>query len=581
MTPGIESFRGKSVIGLTGRRLQRIGQTLAVSALGVGCDDGSPAPPQSPPPPPALPVARLFTDVTSASGLAFTNGVNEVPTPAEVSIIAPSGVGTGDYDADGDIDLFIVRGDIGPNLLYRNDGNLTFSEVALEAGLANTKSATENYRHSGPMFADLDGDTDLDLFIGGLGGDPSKLFANNGDGTFTDVTAGSGIDAMTSAHTISAAFGDYDLDGYLDLFLAHWGTSHDFSAPGDTEHLWRNVSDAGQIRFQSVSEAAGISPSILTLPDVRATNDEEWDFTFSPAFVRINDDLYPDILSVADFNKSMVFINNRDGTFSNVTNTDVIKDDNGMGSAIGDFDNDGDLDWFISSIKCEPGSGNDCIQATHIGNRLYRNDNGVFVDVTSTTGVASGGWGWGACFVDFENDGDLDLYHTNGWPFTDDFNDFAFDKSRAFVSDGAGAFIDRAGELGLDDNEQGRGIVCADFDNDGDIDLLLLHRSRGTAATLWRNDSSTNNSLAIRLVGATPNTEAAGARLYVTVGGSTQMREVSIASNFVSQNPTAEIFGLDAAAQADEIRIEWPDGQTTILTNVAAGQRMVLEHPDN
>ncbi len=551
---------------------------LLMTACGGYSGGGSaPPPPPSPPPPPAQ---EQFTDATRASGIDYTNGLITGTSPAEVAVIAPSGAAAGDYDGDGDIDLFIVRGDIGPNLLYRNTGNLVFEEVAAAAGLAFTKSATENYRHSGPMFADIDGDGDLDLFIGGIEGDPSLIFANNGDGTFTDVTAGSGIDTMSATHSISAAFGDYDLDGDLDLFVAHWGTPRDYSAPGDTENLWRNDTDAAGIKFQSVSEAAGISPSILTLPDIRATNSEEWDFTFAPAFARINDDLYPDILSVADFNKSMYFVNNQDGTFSNATDTDVIIDGNGMGSAIADFDNDGDLDWFVTSILCEDGSGVDCEVVTHYGNRLYRNVNGIFEDATGATGVASGGWGWGACFIDFENDGDLDIYHTNGWPFMDEFNDFSFDTSRAFVADGAGPFEDQAIELGLDDVEQGRGVVCADFDNDGDVDIFQLHRSRGVAATLWRNDTDSNNFLSVKLKGIAPNTEAAGARITITHGASTQMREISISSNFVSQNPTVQTFGLGSAAQVDQLNVQWPDGRLSVLSNIQAGQFMTIDHPD-
>ncbi len=430
------------------------------------------------------------------------------------------------------------------------------------------------------MFADIDGDGDLDVFLGGLEGDPSLIFANNGDGTFTNVTAGSGIDNLAATHNLSAAFGDYDLDGDLDLFIAHWGTTRDYAAPGDTEHLWRNDSDAAGIRFQSVSESAGISPSILTLPDDRAMNSTEWDFTFAPTFARINDDLYPDILSVADFNKSMYFVNNQDGTFSNATDTDVIIDGNGMGSAVADYDNDGDLDWFVSSIYCDDGSGVNCDVPTHFGNRLYENVNGVFRDVTSLADVASGGWGWGACFIDFENDGDLDIYHTNGWPFADDYNDFTFDASRAFVSDGAGHFEDQAEALGIDDTEQGRGVVCADFDNDGDVDILLLHRARGVAATLWRNDTSSNNFLSVKLRGAAPNTEAVGARITIDYGAFTQMREICINSNFVSQNPTVQIFGLGDATQVDELTIQWPDGRLTVIPDVQAGQFLTIDHPN-
>ena len=554
--------------------------SIAFFALLGACSGGDygdvPAPPLPLPPSSLL---TQFADATPASGIDFTNGFVNSADLGMVENIAPSGAASGDYDDDGYIDIFIVRGDVGPNLLYRNLGNLVFENAAEAAGLAYTKSATENYRHSGPMFADIDGDGDLDLFIGGLGGDPSFIYENNGDGTFSDVTAGSGIDTVTSIYSISAAFGDYDLDGDLDLFVARWGSTRDYSSPGDTEHLWRNDSDDSGIRFQSVSESAGISPSILTLPDPLTTADNR-DFAFTPTFARINDDLYPDILSVADFNYSMYFVNNQDGTFSNATDTDVIIDGNGMGSAVADYDADGDLDWFVTSIECHPDA--DCNNDTlsKIGNRLYRNENGVFTDATAEAGVASAGWGWGACFLDFENDGDLDIYHTNGWPNLDNQNDFANDVSRAFVADGTGRFVDQAAELGLADTEQGRGVICADFDNDGDTDILQLHRSQNISATLWRNDTSGNNFLKVKLNGVMPNTEAVGSRITIDYAGKRQMREISVASNFVSQNPTVQIFGLGSDTQVDEMTVQWPDGGLTVMTNLQAGQFVTIDHPD-
>ena len=558
---------------------------IVTTSVLLGACGGSSSGDTPPPEASVGPSSTQFFDATPSSGIDFRDVTVDLNLPnfvlqtPELQLVAPVGVAAGDYDNDGDIDLFIARGFRGSNLLYRNTGNLVFEEVAETAGVANTESENSNYRHSGPMFADLDGDGDLDLFLGGLDGDPSLIFENNGDGTFSDVASGSGIDTLTAVNNISAAFGDYDLDGDLDLFVAHWGTPRDFSSPGDTEHLWRNDTDATGIKFQSVSESAGISPTIITLPDDLTTGQPR-DFTFAPAFARIDDDLYPDILSVADFNYSQFFINNQDGTFSNATDTDVIIDGNGMGSAVADYDNDGDLDWFVTSIECHQDA--DCGGGTwsRIGNRLYRNVDGAFEDVTDVAGVASGGWGWGACFIDFENDGDLDIYHTNGWPDTDGFQDFASDTSRAFVSDGLGQFEDRATELGLDDTNQGRGVVCADFDNDGDTDILQLSLTSDEVATLWRNDTVTNNFLSVKLRGVAPNTEAAGARIKITVGGVSQMREITIASNFVSQNPTVQTIGLGSAAQADELTIEWPDGRQTVLTNIQANQLITVEHPD-
>ena len=567
-------FRPLAVVGCTAAVIGCGGDSGGGPAMPAVTGGSPPTVPAPSPPPPAG--TATFTDVTSASGISFTVGWLQRLENPEVEIIVPSGAAAGDYDNDGDVDLFIVRGDIGPNLLYRNNGNLVFGDVAAEAGVALTKSAFENFRHGSPGFADLDGDDDLDLLLPGLDSDPTIVFANNGDGTFTDVSAGSGLDRMRSEYSMSPAFGDYDLDGDLDLMLAHWGTPLDLvGGPGDTEHLWRNDSDSNGIRFTSVSESTGIAPSIVVNVDPLVTQRTS-DNTFTPMFAHINDDAFPDILVVADFNSTQVFINNGDGTFSNVTDYDVIIDGNGMGSAVGDFDGDGDLDWFVSSIRAV---GDDVpTHLSRVGNRLYRNDDGTFVDVTVEAGVTEGGWGWGSCFLDLDNDGDLDIYHTNGWQEWDEFGGFTADKSRAFVSNGDGTFTENAEELGLDDTEQGRGIVCADFDNDGDTDILLLHMHANNAATLWMNQA-TNNWLSVRLRGAAPNTQAVGARVVATIAGEDHLREVILGSNFASHNPTDQLFGLGAMTQVDRLTVEWPDGERTVMQTLAANRELVIDHP--
>lgn len=560
-------------------------------AGGEAGDSATTTPP--PPPPPATSASQNiagFSDATSASNIDYEVGflprdsstlaTGEQEAFEETQVYAIGGAAAGDYNGDGYIDVFVARGDGGPNLLYRNERNLAFIDVAAGAGVAYTKSPTENYAHSGPTFADMDGDRDLDLFLGGLFGDPSMIFRNNGDGTFADVTPASGIDGLTMRNNVSAAFGDYDLDGDLDLFVSHWGSNFDRANPGDTQHLWENISTPGQIAFASVTVAAQISPIISTFAfsDPKASPHTA-DFTLTPTFARINDDLHPDILSVADFNESMVFINNADGTFANATDVGVIIEDNGMGSALGDYDNDGDLDWFVSSIYGQP-----LFRSAPIGNRLYRNDGSsaqgvTFTDVSAEARIANGGWGWAACFLDFENDGDLDIYHTNGWPSQHMWGDFRSDASKAFVSNGFGRFTERAEEMGLDDTEQGRGVVCADFDNDGDTDILLLHKKAGLSATLFSNGTSGNNYLRVQLRGTAPNTEAAGARMWARIGSREQMREIMIGNNFISQNPTIQIFGLGTAASVDELRIEWPDGRVTTTANVPANQTYVADQP--
>lgn len=497
----------------------------------------------------------------------------------EVPIIFPNGIASGDYDQDGDIDLFIVRGNIGGNLLYRNEGNLTFVDVAQSAGVAHTRTTTESDLHGSPAFADMDGDGDLDLLLTGLDGDITKVYSNNGDGTFADVTNGSGLDFIRAVFTHSPAFGDYDLDGDLDLMFGHWGTPRDFvNGPGDTEHLWRNDSANGQIKYTSVSVEAGIAPSIITNTDPMISQ-RVFDNTFGATFARVDDDEFPDILVVADFNFSQVFMNNGDGTFDNATDFSVIIDGNGMGSAVGDYDGDGDLDWFVSSILADgPGLPS---TLSRIGNRLYRNDWGVFADATEISGVEDGGWGWGSCFADLDNDGHLDIYHTNGWPEHDEYGGFPTDVSRAFMSNGDGTFTERAAELGLDDTEQGRGVVCADLDGDGDVDIVQMHANQTNAVTLWENELNDGaNFLTVKLEGALPNSDAIGARVSVVTGPKTQIREINLGNNFASHNPAEAYFGFGDETDIDSLIVRWPDGQETTLLGPAMNQRLIIRHPD-
>ena len=558
-------------------RTGKVPLLVCAVSLVAACGGGGGSTPAPSPPPTgggggggggAPPAAPLFTDATTSTGISYEHGYR-VPTGTDEEWFS-GGAAAGDYDGDGDIDLFVVRGDIGANYLYRNDGNAVFTDVAVSAGLAYTLSASENYRLSGPTFADMDGDGDLDLFVGGFEGSPSFIFQNNGDGTFSDVSVASGIRSMQAVNTNSAAFGDYDRDGDIDMFLSHWGTPRLVANPGDTEHLWRNISTGGNIQFESVSVSSRISSTIIR--NKAGVLGSDHDYTFSPTFVDIDDDGYPDVLSVGDFVTTRVFLNNRDGTFTDVTDESVIIDDSGMGSAVGDYDNDGDMDWFVSSIKST-------VTGSVIGNRLYRNDNGVFVDVTDTAGVSDGSWGWAACFFDADNDGDLDIFHVNGWRDSNTMTNFETDFSPLFVSDGAGTFDNKADEANIVDQEQGRGLVCADFDNDGDVDLFITHRDLSNSATYYRNDSAAKNYLGVKLVGKTKNTEAAGARIRATSGSLVQHREIVIGSNFTSQNPTLQLFGLNDFSQVDELVITWPDGTIETHLNIAANQTVSYTQP--
>ncbi len=508
--------------------------------------------PTQPDPQPAT-QSLTFKEQAASRGLGFSSdfSADYMQMPRHFA----GGAASGDIDGDGDIDLVVVRGDTQANLLFINDGGI-FTERAMPA-LALPNGGTSNYKLSGPTLADIDGDKDLDLFIGGADGHPSLIFSNDGSGIFTNVTTGSGLDTATSKNTISAAFGDYDKDGDLDLALAHWGTPRDRNAPGETETLWRNDSDANDIKFTAVSAPAGISATLI--PGLQGVLGLDTDYTFAPNFADINDDGYPDLLSVSDFGGSKVYMNNKDGTFADVTDTTQITDSNGMGAAVGDYDNDGDLDWFVSSIN---------------GNRLYNNMNSTLIGVSETAGIERGGWGWGSCFADFDLDGHLDIYQTNGWP------DSLDDRTHLWMSNGQGAFTDQAEETGIDDNQQGRGIVCADFNGDRDIDVLLLLSNTSPAALLWENTLPSNNSVSVTLNGPSPNTHAIGSRVYVTTDETTQMRDVAIGSNFTSHNPTEQIFGLGSSELIDELKIVWPDGTQITRSDIAANQDLTFTHPD-
>ena len=600
-----------------------VGRLAGVSFLLLGaCGEGGGSASSPPPPtaaePPSPPSA--FVDVTAASNIAYQVGytrpslIRRGEIAYQVSINSFGGAAAGDCDNDSDIDLFITYGNTGgpdggggPNRLYLNQlaeqGNgMLFEDNAANAGVANTRPDGENNdRHSGPAFADMDGDGDLDLFIGGIYDDPSKIYENQGNCVFTDVTANSpDIEQMVAEHTISAGFGDYDLDGDLDMFLTHWATPdrlYRLTGPRllETDHLWRNESDESGIRFVNVSEETGMSDLVWLTRTYPGTLDfpfsaQDFDFTFAPTFARINDDAWPDIAIAADFGTTQLAINNGDGTFRSLENPILREAQFGMGSALGDIDNDGDLDWFIASIM---GPGNE-ILSPH-GNRLYINDGSALIDDTARFGVADGSWGWGACFLDIDNDADLDIYHTNGWsePFLG-HQVWQTPDARAFVMNEAGTYTDEAQALGLATGTSGRGVVCADFDHDGDTDILELTDAPGNSASLWENRTAAagRNFLRVKLEGLPPNTEAAGARIFAVTGDTVQMREVMIGSNYTSQNPTVQIFGLDSSTTVDELLVEWPAmnsgaGPVQLGTRLAGpirasqpGQTLVIAQPE-
>jgi hypothetical protein len=496
-------------------------------------------------------VAWHFTDATAAAGLTSAHAYP--PGPTTLGQRAAGGVAAGDIDGDGDVDLYVVGGSAGRNRLFRNRGDGTFAEVGQAAGVA-----LDGVSGSGPLFFDYDGDGQLDLFVGAVDGGRLALFRNQGDGTFADVTASSGLALPDAAlNTVSATAFDYDGDGWVDLFLAHW------QSPAPTCHLWRNLAGDG---FRCADHDAGLD----------ALAPDGIDLTFTGNFTDIDGDGAPDLLITADFGHSSVWHNRGDATFARVT-MPAISDENGMGSAVGDYDGDGDLDWFVSSVFDDDGVVEGDWGTT--GNRLYRNrGGGDFEDRTSAAGVRDADWGWAASFADYDHDGRLDLVVVNGWP--QGSAQFRDSPSRLFIAsasaDGAGTFVERAAALGFDDRGDGRGVVSLDYDGDGDLDIFVANNNG--PYRLFRNDGgrAAGHFLTVSLRGPAPNQFAIGALIRVTTGSRQQLRQVRAGSNYASQDPFDAHFGLGAAKRVDRLEVTWPGGAKTILEDVAIDETITV-----
>ena len=509
-----------------------------------------------------------FTDVTLDAGFDYEHGYTAAvigrdgrPGPRTEPEIIAGGVAAGDYDNDGLVDLYVVRGTIGANLLFHNRGDGSFEEVGGSAGVA-----IENRQGAGPAFADVDGDGNLDLIVNATLNTTPHLFRNRGDGSFEEITEGSGL-ASIKRSTFSASFADLDGDGDLDLSLPHWNSLP--SSGASPQQLFAN-NGAGQ--FTDISSASGFAAMLPRESPFR--DDNEHEYTFSPNFADIDGDGWVDLIVAADFGTSMVLHNRGDGTFEDWT-TPVISDQNGMGSAVGDVDNDGDLDWFVSSIydASDQPEGN----WGTTGNRLYINDGeGHFSDGTDRAGVREGYWGWGSCFQDLDNDGDLDLFHVNGWPKVG--SAFEFDPSRLFVNKGDGTFEESAVLHGIDDRGMGRGVVCFDADRDGDIDIFIANNQE--APRFYRNDGGNRfNFLNVKLRGPAGNSEGIGAWVFVETSTKRQLREIRAGTNFASQDPAEAHFGLGRLPFARRVEVKWPDGAVSVRERVPANSWLVISHP--
>lgn len=481
------------------------------------------------------------------------------------------GVAVGDFDGDGLDDLFVTRLDA-RDLLFRNQGDGTFEEVGVQAGITGV------HRTNGAAFVDVDNDGALDLYVVGLGADRSFLYINDGQGNFTEQAVERNAHVPVSVMPVPNALylgysvnvGDYDGDGYADLFVSFWRRG--FS------RLLRNRGDIAPGYFEDVTDQVGINGV------------DEQNFGFAATFTDLDRDGHLDLAIAADFLTSELFWNNGDGTFAvGTAAAGVGTDENGMGSAFGDFDGDGLLDWFVTSIydANDTCATNPCNWRAS-GNRLYRNlGNRTFEDATDFAGVRDGAWGWGAAFLDADNSGALDLVMTNGADLPGNLEliaPFVATPLRFWRNTGNGAMVEEAAEAGLTDTRSGKGLVVLDYDNDGDLDVLVINN--GDAPALYRNDTASGNDwLRVRFTGSSRAFE--GLNAFITVmaeaNGPAQAREMGVSTHFLGQSERVAHFGLGPASAepVHEVRVEWPrTGIVQVFNEVARNQVFVITAPD-
>jgi enediyne biosynthesis protein E4 len=480
-----------------------------------------------------------YFDDTVNAGLSMDHD----PGPGHLAVMMSGGGTVGDFNNDGWPDIFVPSGGEVPDKLFINNGNGTFSDQAAAWGLTDLNFGV------GSAVGDFDNDGWQDLYLCSFGpgfaaAGYNRLYRNNGNSTFTDVAVAAGVNQPSPNNDCySTCFGDYDLDGDLDLFVG----AYVFGTPGNT--LFQNNGDG---TFTDVTLAAGMTE----LLSVRG---------LAPSFTDMNQDGHPDLVLMGDTGTSIFYLNNGDGTF---INADFMMPDielpNGMGLATGDFNNDLDLDFYASDVYwITSGLG---------GNRIfYSQQRQSWTSVQ--TQIHECGWAWGAAAVDLENDGDLDLVSTNGW-----FGAWDNYPTRVFENNGLGDFTEIAATCGMVHLHQGRTLVRLDADRDGDEDLLVT-ASNGPL-TFFRNETQSGNHW-LRLAfntatkdGLAPN--GFGTEIYARAGKRTVYRQLDSNQSYLGQSEMVLHLGLAQNTVVDNLDIRWTDGSRTILQNVAADQHLII-----
>jgi enediyne biosynthesis protein E4 len=520
-----------------------------------------------------------FTDVTVAAGIDFEHFYGEGPLE---SILESSGAGVCfcDFIGDGRADIYLVNGarlggetESQPtNALYRNEGNSRFTDVTDAAGVGDVGYGM------GCAGADYDNDGDLDIYVTNYG--PNALYRNEGDGRFIEIGDQAGV--ANPLWSVCASWADYDNDGHLDLFVGnyldlesdyaparslvslHEGYRY-YPGPRDYESqpdvLYRNRGDG---TFEDISEVAGLNPRLG-----KAMGCSSSDF---------DGDGDMDLFIGNDRTPNQLYRNEGNGHFTEVALwAGVAYDEAGhesgaMAPDFGDYDNDGRLDLFVTNFSFEY-------------NTLYRNRGEErFDDVTIEAGLATPSYryvGWGTGFLDYDNDGWLDIFVANG-DVHEDMDIFSesvtFEQpDQLFHNDGDGTFSEVSAASGPHflESHVGRGAAFADYDEDGDLDILVLNAGEGVS--LLRNDGGNREHwLGLKLVGRSGNRDGIGARVEVEAGSLRMVREVRSGASYLSQHDMRIFFGLGGRGRAEKVMIRWPTGRRDSLENVAADRLLIV-----
>ena len=515
-----------------------------------------------------------FTDITAELGVEFrhTNGEH-----GEKYFIEPigSGVALFDFDNDGDLDLYCVNGSTLPkvdtpmpptNVLYRNDRGV-FTDVTNEASVGDTGYGL------GCCVGDYNNDGFTDLYVTNYG--TNVLYRNNGDGTFTDVADIAGVagDQFSSG----CAFVDVDADGYLDLYIVNYvqfdpNTNPECvrlgvrtyctpeALPGAADILYRNNGDG---TFTDVSEKAGVgTTSGKGLGVVCGDIDNDGDVD-----IFVANDTTPNFLYRNDTDTAIKMT--EDALFAGVALSEEGRAYSGMGANLGDFDNDGYLDIVITNFQDQT-------------NSLYHNaQSGFFNEMSFAKGIGERSLpylAWGVDFIDFNNDGWLDLFVANGH-LDDNIAEMdpigTYPQPNQLFFNNRGINFSEIPDATIAQRKVSRGTAFGDIDNDGDVDVVISNLK--DSPTVLRNDGgNASRWLSVKLIGTHCNRDAIGARVTVVSGDLTQIREVKSGSGYISQNDLRLHFGLADATRADTLTVRWGCGKRQTLQDVETNQVFVI-----